>query len=382
MLIRNVRILTENEIISDGWLTVQGRHIAAYGSGQLPAITPAIDGGGLTLTAGFIDVHVHGGVGHDTMDADTDGLRAMAQFYARNGVTSFLPTTWTDSRERIYQAMTAVQQAMTTPSGGAKILGVHMEGPYLNREYSGAQNPDHIRHVDADEMRALFELDVIRLMAIAPEFSENQAVIRDCVERGIVVSVAHSAATYEQMTDAIALGLRQSTHTYNAQTGLHHRKPGIVGAVMTDDRVFAELIADTIHVHPAAMKLLWRVKGPDRLMLITDAIRASGLPDGEYPVDDRVMIVKDGACRLPSGTLAGSIITFNAAVKNFIDATGQPFDAIWQATSLNAARALHISHRKGSIAIGKDADLVLIDTDTMHVTATIVEGEIVYQDII
>lgn len=380
-LFTNAKIITETHTIQQGWLLVEGTTISAFHNGNPPAFDDVtiIDANGLTLMAGFIDVHVHGSVGKDTMDASIDGLQQMAEFYAQNGVTSFLPTTWTDSRERIYNAMQAVKQAQTTTYDGAKILGAHMEGPYLNGEFAGAQNPNHIRRADVDEMNALFDLDVIRLISLAPEFEENHWLIQACVQRGITVSVAHSSANYEQIIHAFDLGVTHSTHTYNAMTGLHHRKPGIVGAVMTTEHINAELIADTIHVHPTSMHLLWKTKRHDHLMLITDAIRAAGMPDGEYTVDDRTIIVKDSACRLPDGTLAGSIIRFNQAVRNFKQAVGEPLETFWQATSLNAARSIGVSDRKGSIAQHKDADLILVDAESLDVHLTMVEGRIVHQ---
>lgn len=377
----NAKIITETHTIQRGWLLVKGMTISAYHSGNPPTIDDVnvIDADELTLMAGFIDVHVHGSVGQDTMDASIDGLQQMAKFYAQNGVTSFLPTTWTDSRERIYNAMVAVKQAQDTIYNGAKILGAHMEGPYLNLEFAGAQNPDHIRRADQDEMTALFEIGVIRLLSLAPEFEENHWLIQECVKRGITVSVAHSASTYEQAIHAFDLGITHSTHTYNAMTGLHHRKPGIVGAVMTTESVNAELITDTIHVNPVSMRILWKAKRRDHLMVITDAIRAAGMPDGDYTVDERTIIVKDGACRLPDGTLAGSIIRMNQAVYNFKQAVNEPLESIWQATSLNAARSISVSDRKGSIAQHKDADLILVDDESVDVHLTMVEGRIVHQ---
>lgn len=378
--IHNARIVTPSHTIGGGWLLTDGERIAAYGPGSAPDVPDAskIDAQGRTLLPGFIDVHVHGGAGHDTMDANPEGLRAMAQFYARNGVTGFLATTWTDSHSRIDAAVYAIAGAVGMIEGGATLLGAHMEGPYLNVEKTGAQNPRHVRRADMDEVRPWLDMGIVRLIAVAPEFPENQTLIRECVRRGICVSAAHSSATYEELHHAVGLGLRQTTHTFNAMTGLHHREPGAVGAALTLPQLKAELIADNIHVHPVAMKFLWQMKGADGLIMITDAIRASGLPDGEYPVDERVMTVKDGACRLPDGTLAGSIITMNAAIRNLMAATSTSLEAIWPATSRTAARAIGLDHRTGSIAIGKDADLVLVDDD-INVHVTIARGRIVYE---
>jgi len=354
--------------------------IITIGRGEPPELhaVQVVDAQGLTLMPGFVDLHVHGAMNYEAMDASVDGLRQMAKFYAQHGVTSFLPTTWTDTRGRIHAAMTAAKSAMSEIWNGAKILGVHMEGPYLNVDYTGAQNPDYVRHADHDEMKALFELDVIRLLALATEFEENHWLIRECAQRGITVSSAHSSATYEDIQHAVELGLSQATHTYNAMTGLHHRNPGTVGAVLTMPEIRAELIADNIHVHPVAMKVLWQCKGKDGMILISDAIRAAGMPDGDYPIDDRVINVKNGVVRLPDGTLAGSILTMDVALRNFMAATGESLEKIWQTSSLNAACAIGESHQRGSIEVNKSADLILVD-ENINVYLTMVEGRIVYE---
>jgi N-acetylglucosamine-6-phosphate deacetylase len=192
------------------------------------------------------------------------------------------------------------------------------------------------------------------------------------------VAAAHTAATYEQMLKAAELGLTHATHTYNAMTGLHHREPGVVGAAMTVPTIRCELIADNVHVHPAAMQVLLKVKGADSIILITDAIRGAGMPDGEYQIDERTVTIRDGAVRLPDGTLAGSTLTMDRAVYHFMQATQQPLENIWQTSSLNAARAIHMSHRKGSLEVGKDADLVLVD-EQINVYLTVAEGQIVHR---
>lgn len=380
-MIHNARIITPQRIIENGWLLVAQGRIVSLAAGDAPpdSADEYLDAGGQTLLPGFVDIHVHGGAGHDTMDATPDALHEMARFYARHGVTTFLATTWTDTPERIRVAMTQVAQIMQNSSqDGARLAGVHMEGPYLNPEYCGAQNPEYIRQADMAAMQALFDLDVIRLVSLAPEFEANHALIDVCVQRGITVSVAHSGATADQMQQAFARGLSHATHTFNAMTGLHHRRPGIVGAVLTEPTVTAELIADGIHVHPMAMQLLWQMKGPEQVVLITDAIRAAGMPDGEYTIDERVMMVKDGACRLPDGTLAGSILTMESALRNFQAATGDPLETLWQTCSLNPARVIGMAHEIGSIERSKAADLVLLD-DNLSVIWTMRAGQLIYR---
>lgn len=380
ILIRNAQVMAPTAHWPQGWLLCRGRQIALMGAGEAPELSAdeIIDANGLTLLPGFIDVHVHGGVGHEVMDATPDALRTLAQFYARNGVTSFLATTWTDSREAITAALEVVSEMQGPQPDGATILGAHLEGPYLNVSKRGAQNPIHFRTADREEALSFLDLDVIRLLSVAPEFEENHWLIAECVRRGITVSVAHSTATYDQVKQAVMLGLTHATHTFNAMISLGHREPGTVGAVLTMPEINCELIADNIHVHPAAMQILFAAKGPDRVVLITDAVRGAGMGDGEYLLDKRQIIVRDGAVRLLDGTLAGSTLTLNRGLYNLMQAAHQPLDAIWQTSSLNAARAIHVADCKGSLEVGKDADLVLVD-ERIDVHLTIAEGKVVYR---
>lgn len=383
-LFKNARIITPTRVINNGWLLHDTR-ISGLGGGEPPAFseTQVIDARGLTLLPGFIDLHVHGGAGHEAMDATPEALAGMAAFYAQHGVTGFLATTWTDSRERILAALHAIQSAYEHRQqhpfdrGGARLLGAHVEGPYLNPARCGAQSTTHIRHAHSEEALTFLDSAPVRLMALAPEYEENQWLIGECVRDGITVSAAHTAATYEQMQRAVELGITQVTHTFNAMTGLHHRDPGAVGAALTMPELRCEVIADNIHVHPAVMKLIWLAKGADGVILITDAIRGAGMPDGDYPIDDRMIAIRDGVARLPDGTLAGSTLTFDRAVANFMAATGEPLERIWQTTSLNAARAIGETGL-GSLEVGNFADLVLVD-EHINVHMTIVNGEIVFQ---
>lgn len=357
--------------------------IRMMGAGDPPLFessqaTVQIDAHGKKLLPGFIDLHVHGAAGHDVMDADPDALRTMAQFYASHGVTAFLPTTWTDSRGAIFAALQAVGQSVGRVPGGARILGANLEGPYLNPLKCGAQNARHIRRAERAEALEFLDTGLVRVLTIAPEFEENLWLIEECTLRGITVSIGHSAAGYEQVQAAAARGARQVTHCYNAMNGLDHRQPGTVGAAMSIPELCCELIADNIHVHPVAQKILLDVKGVQRVVLVTDAIRGAGLPDGDYSIDNRRVSIRDGAVRLPDGTLAGSTLTMEWALKNIHQATGRPLAELWQLTSLNAARQVDLVKFKGSLEVGKDADLVLLDEE-YNVHLTVVEGEVVYR---
>ncbi len=380
LLFSNVEIMTPTRRVERGWLFVEAGKIAALGDGAPPEGFDAtvIDGSGRTLLPGFVDVHVHGGAGAEAMDASPEALRTMAQFYARHGVTAFLATTWTDTRSRIRAALEAIAESVGQQPDGATLIGAHVEGPYISEERPGAQSPVNIRRADRDEALAMLDLGVVRLMALAPEFPENHWLIRECVRRGITVSAAHTSATYADMRRAVELGVTQATHTCNAMTGLHHREPGTLGAVLTLPEITAELIADNVHVHPAVIDVIYRCKGADHLILITDAIRGAGMPDGDYPIDERTITIKDGTVRLPDGTLAGSTLTMERALSNLLAATGAALTDVWQTSSLNAARSAGISARKGSLELGKDADLVLIDAN-VNVHLTVAEGRIVYR---
>lgn len=376
-LLHNARLVTPRET-RDGWLVFEGgiiTHIGERGEAP-PACQHQIDAGGHFVLPGFIDVHVHGAMGHDTMDGDLEGLLAQAAFFAQHGVTSFLATTLTDTRPAIDKALGVIGQAMQADHTGAKILGAYVEGPYLNTQKAGAQNPQHIRRYDPTEATAWLDTGIVKIMTVAPEFSENDALIKECVRRGITVSAAHTDATYLQMEYALALGVTQTTHTFNGMRGFHHREPGILGAALATDTIYCELIADNLHVHPAAMDVLWRAKGPERVILITDSTRATGMPDGEYDIAGQTFTMKDRESRLSDGTLAGSTATMDQVVLNMARQQGG-LQNIWPAASYNAACQIGVADRKGSLEIGKDADLVIVDADC-GVQMTIGEGEILY----
>jgi N-acetylglucosamine-6-phosphate deacetylase len=379
LLIKNATIITPQRTIPQGWLWVREGKIAAIGTmnNPPPSEKQAIDAAGLTLLPGFIDIHVHGAMGADVMDGSIDSLRKMAVFFAKQGVTGFLATTLTASHEETLAALETIKAVIDIPQEGAAILGAHLEGPYLNLEKSGAQNKQYIRHADKAEATTYLDVSVIRLLSLAPEFEENHWLIHECVRRGITVSAAHTDATYAQMRTAISYGISHSTHTYNAMSGLHHREPGVLGAVMESPLVRCELIADNVHVHPAAMNVLWHVKGAENLILITDSMRAAGIGEGDYTLGDYAVTVKNGKATLSDGTLAGSILTMQQGIRNFMAATGESLENIWQVMSLNPARVINLAHCKGSIEIGKDADLVLMNK-AQEVQMTIVAGNIVF----
>ena len=258
-----------------------GRIVGIDPAGPVEAGTITIDALGSTIIPGFIDIHMHGANGFDSMDATPEAIQGMGRFIARYGVTSYLPTTVTASLEA---TLAAIRNTGSTspPMDGARHLGIHLEGPYLAHEYRGAQPAQHLRPADPDEYRAWLENKVVRLITVAPEVMGVQDLIRAGTHAGIEFALGHTGATYEQALAAVESGLSQATHTFNGMAPLQHRSPGALGVVLSEERIRAQVIVDGIHVHPAIVKLLVKAKGVDHTILITDAIRATGLPDGDY----------------------------------------------------------------------------------------------------
>ena len=357
ILIKNAHLYTPSGHWHPGWLVTEGQKIKACGPGAPPdfhaeAVNRIIDAHRQALLPGFIDLHVHGAMGYETMDASLDSLRELARYYARSGVTGFLPTTWTADRQSTQAVIDLIRNLPGPLEGGASVLGVHLEGPYLNPVRCGAQDTTQIRRAAETEALELLDSGVVRLVALAPEFPENLWLVDECARRNIRVAAGHTAATYAEMKTAVEHGVRQVTHCFNAMTGLAHREPGTVGAALSMAEIQCELIADNIHVHPAVQKILVSAKGVQGVILITDSVRGAGLPDGEHSLGDRTMTIRNGAAYLPDGTLAGSTLSMNRALQNVIKATGLALEEAWPMSSLNAARAIGVSASKGSLAAG------------------------------
>ena len=381
LLITGARVLTPGGEWPRGWVLTEGRRIAAMGQGEPP---PATDAGAAVLAAdglvampGFIDLHVHGAVGVDVMDADRDGLAHMARFLAGHGVTAWLPATMTATGPGIERALEAVRAVAGPVDGGATILGAYLEGPYLNPARAAAQDPDLIRPAVQAEATRLLDLAIIRVLVIAPEVEENRWLVTEAVARGLTVAAGHTDATYEQALQAVRDGVRHVTHAFNAMRPLGHREPGMLGAALVVPELRCELIADNIHVHPAAMRLQVQAKGPHGVVLVSDAMPATGLPEGAYTVGNRPAFSVNGAVRLADGTLAGSVLTLDRALHNLQAATGRPLAELWPAASRNAAQAIGLDDRKGTLEPGKDADVVLLDP-ALQVVVTVAEGAVVH----
>lgn len=335
-----------------------------------------IDAKGNYVSPGFIDMHIHGSGGHDVMDGTQESLSAISSVITRNGVTGFLPTTMTMSTEKIYNALDNIRYCMGKEIQGAKILGVHMEGPFINKKYKGAQAEDFIIQPNFSFIEKY--VDIIKIITLAPEVDEDNNFIKETKRKtDIILSIGHSNAEYNEAMEAIANGISHATHTFNAMTPLNHRKPGIVGAVFNSE-IYCELIADKIHVHPALFKTLEKIKGKNKIILVTDSMRAGCLRDGISELGGQKVFVKDGSARLEDGTLAGSILNLNKGIKNFMDNTGMEICEVVKLASLNPSKELGIEGETGSLELGKYADIAILD-ENFNVLQTIVEGKTVFK---
>jgi N-acetylglucosamine-6-phosphate deacetylase len=335
---------------------------------------------GCIVAPGFVDIHVHGGGGYDVMEPSPGALDGLSVFLAQGGVTSFLPTTYTAPRDAILEAARGVRGAMEKGTKGARILGLHMEGPYISPERCGAQNRDHARRPEIGE---LDEVDGesggnLRVVTMAPEVEGALGAITWLNSRGKTAAAGHTDATYEEAVAAFEAGMSHVSHLFNGMRPFHHREPGVVGAALGDGRVTVELIADGFHVHPAALKMAVRLKGAESTALVSDSITPAGLPDGEYDFGGLKISVREDRSLLKSGRLAGSTIRLCDAVRNMVELVGFPLaQAVEMATS-TPARIVGVDDRKGSLAPGMDADITVLDRD-LSVMLTMVEGRIVHR---
>ena len=349
---------------------------------SFPGIPPegcrVVDLKGAMLVPGFLDLHTHGGDNVDVNAATAEDFAQISRFFARNGTTGWLCSILTDTEEQTLWSIGQAREAMAAPIAGARLLGLHLEGPFLSPEYKGAM-PEHLlRKGDAALFRRYQQAagGTVRYLTVAPEVEGVVDMIRE-ISGEVAVAIGHSGADYETAIRAIDAGARACTHTFNAMGLFHQHRPSIMGAVL-ERPVYCEAICDGRHLHPGTVRMLLACKGWDRVAAVTDSIQAAGLPDGRYKLGVNDVVVEDGDAKLASnGVRAGSTLTTGQALKNLVAFTGQPVERVLPLLTLNPARLIGMEERKGSIAPGKDADLVVLD-DQLNVKQTYVSGVCVY----
>lgn len=334
-----------------------------------------IDAKGNLVAPGLVDIHIHGYLGEDASDGSAEGLKKMAAGIAKNGVTSWCPTTMTIAKEDLVKAFDVAREVKAEKECyGAKILGIHSEGPFINPSKKGAQPEEHILPADADFI--IDNADILKLVTMAPEMDGALEEIEKIYKDGrVLVSMGHTGASFEEANKGIEAGARHATHLFNAMTALQHRNPGVVGAALSDERVSCELIADTFHVSPGLYKLVAKAKG-EKFCLITDCMRAGGMEDGDYTLGGQHVIKTGIKCLLEDGTIAGSVLKLNEAVRNLKNHTELSLPEVFACASLNPAKAIGEADRIGSLEVGKCADMFICDDD-INVITTIIDGAVV-----
>ncbi|MDO8684071.1 MAG: N-acetylglucosamine-6-phosphate deacetylase [Armatimonadota bacterium] len=367
------QVITPDEVIDRAVITIDDGKVIGVGPADGSPVD--IDAPDKTAAPGFIDIHIHGAAGHEVTDGTVEAIRGMSAHIAANGVTSWLPTVLTNPWPTVRTAVSSIAQAMQEGSGGAEVLGAHLEGPYLNPSKTGAQPPDSLRPPLCGELaRELGDLtSIVKYIAVACELPGAMDLIRELVSMGINVSIAHTEASYEEAQLAFDAGATSLTHIFNAMRPLHHREPGVLGAALHDDRVITELIWDNFHVHEAVARLVVKVKGPDRVALISDSVSACGLSDGNYFLGGQQIRVEGGLARLMNGTIAGSTITLDQAVRNA--AKYFPIQDVIKMATIAPARSTGAADRKGRIAPSFDADIVLLNPG-LSVDTVFLKGKI------
>ncbi|HLR35582.1 MAG TPA: N-acetylglucosamine-6-phosphate deacetylase [Tissierellales bacterium] len=380
-LIKNVRVITPYEIIFEHALLIE--------EGIIKKIIPEdkindeyyseiIDGENNFLAPGFIDIHNHGNSGYDFMDATEGAIDEMTKFHFKNGVISTLGTIITSSDENIEKAIVNLQE-YKNKNDRAQVLGIHLEGPFFNLLKKGAQPKEYIKDPYLEGMKKYNELakGSLKMVSLAPELKGADSLISYLKSENVMVAMAHSNATFNEAKKGVDNGVTIATHLYNGMRSFSHREPGIIGVSLTDERVYCELINDRIHLHDAATLMAIKMKGIDKIVLVSDAMRAAGLENGEYELGGQKVFVKEGAARLENGSLAGSTLNLRDAVYNMIKWLNIPTHQAVRMASLNPAKAIKIDDRKGSIEVGKDADLIIFD-ENINVEAGIVGGNITW----
>jgi N-acetylglucosamine-6-phosphate deacetylase len=381
----NGTVYTSAEVIPGGVVTIEGGTVHAVRAADavaLPTGVERIDADGGSVVPGFIDLHFYGCGGHalSKMRPIAEELAAISKMLPRWGTTSYLISLEIGDPPTLMRTLEATADAIAAQQGGAQPLGIHLEGPFLDPRKPGAFPLELLREPDVDEVDSYLRAakGYIRLVTLAPNLPGSRTVARHLTASGALASLGHTAAPYEEAASALKGDFSLVTHIFNAMSGLHHRRPGTVGAALTSDKAMVMLICDGIHVHPAVVQMLFRTLGPDRLILVTDAMSGTGLGDGVYQLFGQRVTIKDGKATLSDGTIAGSVLTMDRAMANVQDFTGCALADALRMVCFNPATVLGLARNKGRIAPGCDADIVVLDGEGRPLV-TLVRGEIVWQ---
>lgn len=376
MLIKNCNIIYLDKI-EKGSILVENGKIKEINPSNVND-TEVIDAEGLYLSPGFIDVHIHGAGGCDTMDGTVESINTIAKTIVQHGTTSFTPTTMTVAAEDIRKSMEVIKKLKEEGTEGANVLGAHLEGPFISPKAIGAQNPNFLLAPSVENYNKIVGdySDAVVSITMAPEVEGAKELIKYLSDNGVTVSMGHTKATYDEAIEGIKCGACHSTHLYNAMTPFTHREPGVVGATFDTD-ITTETISDGIHISYPALRTAYKQKGTDKVLLVSDAMEACGMPDGQYSLGGQDVIVKNGAARLLDGTLAGSVLTLDKAVKNIYNNSGYPLNEVVRMATYNGAKHCHVEDHKGLIKEGYDADLILFNED-IEIQKVFVNGKEVY----
>ncbi|MBS5987122.1 N-acetylglucosamine-6-phosphate deacetylase [Clostridium sp.] len=376
MLIKNCNIIYLDKI-EKGSILVENGKIKEINPSNVND-TEVIDAEGLYLSPGFIDVHIHGAGGCDTMDGTVESINTIAKTIVQHGTTSFTPTTMTVAAEDIRKSMEVIKKLKEEGTEGANVLGAHLEGPFISPKAIGAQNPNFLLAPSVENYNKIVGdySDAVVSITMAPEVEGAKELIKYLSDNGVTVSMGHTKATYDEAIEGIKCGACHSTHLYNAMTPFTHREPGVVGATFDTD-ITTETISDGIHISYPALRTAYKQKGTDKVLLVSDAMEACGMPDGQYSLGGQDVIVKNGAARLLDGTLAGSVLTLDKAVKNIYNNSDYPLNEVVRMATYNGAKHCHVEDHKGLIKEGYDADLILFNED-IEIQKVFVNGKEVY----
>jgi N-acetylglucosamine-6-phosphate deacetylase len=378
MLLGDARVVTTSGVLEPGWLRIDGGRIVAVGSGTPPPLGgDQVELGGRWVVPGFIDLHTHGGGGRSTLTDDPAEIQAVADFHCRHGTTRSLASIVSAPLDKTLAALAAVRDVVRSgATNGAQVIGSHLEGPFLSALRAGAHDPAHLLPPDPSILDRMLDAadGTLRVITVAPELPGGLGLVRRAVGAGVVVAVGHSDADYAAASAAFDAGASLVTHLFNGMRPWHHREPGMVGAAIARLDVVCELINDGIHLHDATARLAFEALGPARIALVTDAIAAAGVGEGDFNLGSAAVSVRGGAVRLADGkTLAGSTLTMDAALRRAVDRLEVPMMAAASAASTTPARVLGIDNRAGSLAAGQEADLVVL-SDDLEVEAVMAAG--------